>query len=412
MLKRFYNKKYMSMALHTLATLMLLILLAAVIFRYRELRAVTATAVAAMSPILWALVISYFCNPLMSLGERYVFGWLDRFARFPKRGKRILSLILSYLVILLALAGMLLLSIPEIVNNYESLVSNLTKFVLTAIDWVDGVLHLANIDSIEQLVLKNSDRILAAMTAALSSLVTSLLDFIVVLILSVGLSFFMLLYKEAWTAGLKRIALSLLPRRLYAEVSDTLVFANRTFGRYLLGSVFDSILVGLETFLVLLICGVPYAALVSVIVGVTNLIPYFGPFIGAIPSFFIILTQDVFKAFLFLLLILIIQQIDGNLINPRIVGKTTNINSMWVIIAITVIGGWLGILGMVIAIPLFSVIYMLVRRFVNARLEKRGMTTETAEYASAFSVSQYRKSITPEKEPNKKRKKEEKEDGK
>ena len=91
-------------------------------------------------------------------------------------------------------------------------------------------------------------------------------------------------------------------------------------------------------------------------VGTTNIIPYFGPFIGAIPSFFIILTEDAFKAILFLVLVFVVQQIDGNIINPRIVGKTTSINSMWVILAITVIGGWLGIIGMVIAIPLFSVI--------------------------------------------------------
>ncbi len=412
MLKQFYDKKYMSIALHVLATLMLLILLAAAVFRFGELKAATSGAVAALRPILVALVLSYFCNPLMKLGERYVFGWLDRFPRFPGRGKRVLSLILSYLVILLAIAGMLLLTVPEIANNYESLVSNLTSFVLTAIEWADGILHLANIDSIADMVVKNSDRILASTAVVLSSLVTSLLSLVVTVILSVALSFFMLLYKEAWTAGLKRIALSLMPRRLYAEVSDTLLFANRTFGRYLLGSVFDSILVGLETFLVLLICGVPYAALVSVIVGVTNLIPYFGPFIGAIPSFFIILTQDVFKAFLFLVLVLIIQQIDGNLINPRIVGKTTSISSMWVIIAITVIGGWLGILGMVIAIPLFSVIYMLVRRFVNARLEKRGMSTATEEYASAFSVSQYRESMAPEKKRRKRTKKSKGGDGK
>ncbi len=412
MLKSFYNKKYMSIALHTLATLLLLITLAAIIFRFEKIEAATAGAVAALRPIVFALILSYFCNPLMNLGERYVFGWLDRFPRFPKRGKRVFALLLSYLVILLVISGMLLMTIPEIINNYESLVTNLTGFVLTGIEWVDGILNLANADSIAELVMQNSDRILAAVAATLTDLLTSVLGFFLILILAVALSFFMLLYKEAWTAGLKRIALALMPRRLYAEVSDTLVFANRTFGRYLLGSVFDSILVGLETFLLLTITGVPYAALVSVIVGTTNIIPYFGPFIGAIPSFFIILTQDVFKAFLFLILILVIQQIDGNFINPRIVGKTTSINSMWVILAITVIGGWLGLLGTVIAIPLFSVIYMLVRRFVNARLRARGMTTETSYYASSFSVSQYRKSLTPEEERKRRIRKERKGDGK
>lgn len=390
MLKRFYNKKYLSIALHAFFSIAVLILLAAIFLRFSELRATVSDFLGILRPVLIALVLSYFCNPLMNLGERYVFGWLDRFPRFPKLLKRILSLLLTYLVILLIVAGILLLTLPEIINNYESLIENLTEFVLIGVEWVDGVLHFANIDSISELIVKNSDRLLGMAADLLASGAIAILGFLYSLILAFVLSFFMLLYKEAWTAGLKRATVAVLPRRWYAEIHDTLIFANHTFGRYLLGSVFDSVLVGLETFTALLIFGVPYPALVSVVVGMTNIIPYFGPFIGAIPSFFIILTQDVFKAFLFLILVLVIQQIDGNLINPRIVGKTTSINSMWVILAITVIGGWLGILGMVIAIPLFSVIYMLVRRFVNTRLEKRGLTTETDTYAASFSVSQFR----------------------
>ena len=392
MLKKFYNKKYLSISLHALATIAVGILLAAFFFRLGEIRAASAKVSAILRPITVALILSYFCNPLMKLGERYVFGWLDRYPRLRGRFRRVLSLLLSYFVILLVIAAMLLLTIPEIVNNYESLITNLTNFVLVGVGWADKLLNFANMDSISALILKNSDLLLGMAADLFASGIMAILRIGFILIFSVVLSFFMLLYKEYWTAGLKRAFLAILPRKLYAEIGDTLIFANHTFGRYLLGSVFDSILVGIETFLLLTIFGVPYAALVSVIVGVTNIIPYFGPFIGAIPSFFIILTQDVFKAFLFLLLILIVQQIDGNLINPRIVGKTTSINSLWVILAITVIGGWLGILGMVIAIPLFSVVYMLVRRFINLRLERRGLTTDTAAYASFFSVSQFRRS--------------------
>ena len=391
----------MSIALHTLAALMLAILLVVFFLRFSEIEAAFSGAMTILRPIVVALILSYFCNPLMKLGEKYVFGWLDRFPRFPKRGKRIFSLLLSYLLILLVIAGILLLTVPEIVNNYESLITNLTNFVLIGVEWVDSILHLANIDSISELIVQNSNTLISMAAGILADVAVAFLNLVFVLVLSVVLSFFMLLYKESWTAGLKRITLSLLPRRWYAEINDTLIFANRTFGRYLLGSVFDSILVGLETFLMLTIFGVPYAALVSVVVGITNIIPYFGPFIGAIPSFFIILTQDVFKAFLFLVLILVIQQIDGNLINPRIVGKTTSINSMWVILAITAIGGWLGILGMVIAIPLFSVIYMLVRRMANARLEKKGLTTDSEAYASAFSVSQFRRNEEKEQQQQK-----------
>ena len=391
MWKKLYHKKYFTIALYALAVIFALILLLAVSLHIDTLREVLSGILRILRPITIALVLSYFCNPMMNIGERYVFGWLDRFPRFPKIFKRIFSLLLSYLLILVLIAAVLLLTLPEIINNYATLIGNLTSFVLTAAGWADDILHLANMESLEQLVIKNSDRILAAVAPLLTDLLARVSTLAVTIVLATVLSFYMLLYKEFWTAGLKRTMAAILPRRWYAEMTETLSFANRTFGRYLLGSVFDSILVGCECFILLFVFNVPYAALVSVLVGVTNIIPYFGPFIGSIPAFFIILTQDAFKAFLFLGLILVVQQIDGNMINPRIIGKTTSVNSMLVILAITAIGGWLGIIGMVIAIPLFSVFYMLVSRFVNRRLEAKGLPTEREPYENAFSVSHYKK---------------------
>ena len=394
MWKKLYDKKYMTIAAYALAVIAALILLVAFVLRFDDIRSTVNGLLAPLRPIIWALVLSYFCNPMMKIGERYVFGWLDRYPRIPRKTKRVLSLILSYLLILSVIAGVLFLTVPEIVNNYVHLIENLTNFVLIAVEKIDNLLDIANIDNIESLIVQNSHKILSSAASMAAGLVLKLSSITFTLILAWVLSFFMLLYKEAWTAGLRRTATAILPKKLYAEVTDTLSFANRTFGRYLLGSVFDSVLVGCETFLALWIFDVPYRSVVSVLVGITNIIPYFGPFIGSIPAFFIILTQDTFKAFLFVVLVLVIQQIDGNLINPRIIGKTTSINSMWVIIAITVIGGWLGIVGMLIAIPLFSVIYMLISRFVNTRLAKRGLPTDRAYYEASFSVSHYRKSET------------------
>ncbi|MBQ2719444.1 MAG: AI-2E family transporter [Clostridia bacterium] len=391
MLKRFYNQKYMSIAAHATLGIAAVILVVALFVRFGEIRTALGDLLAVLRPITIGLVLAYFCNPLMKLGERYVFGWVDRLRHVPRITKRVLSLLLSYLLIVAVIAGVLLLVLPELINNYESLIGNLTSFVLKGVSWADEVLNLVNADSVAGLIQKNSDRLLGLAASLLAEAVATVTGAVATLTISLVLSFFMLIHKEVWTAGLKRTVAAILPRRSYAELCDILTFANRTFGRYLVGSVFDSLLVGCEVYLLLLIFGVPYSGLVSVMVGVTNIIPYFGPFIGAIPSFFIILTQDTFKAFLFLVLILVVQQIDGNFINPRIIGKTTNINSMWVILAITVIGGWLGILGMLIAIPLFSVIYMLVRRAVHARLARRGLPISREAYASVFSVSHYRK---------------------
>ena len=391
MWKKLYDKKYMTIAAYALSVIAALILLIAFVLRFADIREAVNATLRPLRPIFFALILSYFCNPMMKIGERYVFGWLDRYKRVPRKTKRVLSLMLSYLLILAVIAGILFLTVPEIVNNYVDLIENLTNFLLLAVDKIDGVLNFANATTIESMIVENSHTILSSAASIAASLVLKLSSLTFTLILSWVLSFFMLLYKESWTAGLRRTVTALLPKKLYLEVIDTLNFANRTFGRYLLGSVFDSVLVGCETFLALWIFDVPYRAVVSVLVGLTNIIPYFGPFIGSIPAFFIILTQDTFKAFLFVVLVLVIQQIDGNLINPRIIGKTTSINSMWVIIAITVIGGWLGIFGMLIAIPLFSVIYMLISRYVNTRLGKKGLPTDRTYYEAAFSVSHYRK---------------------
>ena len=391
MWKKLYDKKYMTIAAYALAVIAALILLIAFVLRFGDIRTATGSILRPLRPIFWALILSYFCNPMMRIGERYIFGWLDRYPRIPRKTKRVFALILSYILILLVIAGILFLTVPEIVNNYVHLIENLTNFLLIAVDKIDGLLNIAKIDSIEDLIIQNSHKILSSAASIAADVVLKLGSIAYTLILAWVLSFFMLLYKESWTAGLRRTVTAILPKKLYLEITDILSFANRTFGRYLLGSVFDSVLVGCETFLALWIFDVPYRAVVSVLVGLTNIIPYFGPFIGSIPSFFIILTQDTFKAFLFLVLVLVIQQIDGNLINPRIIGKTTSINSMWVIIAITAIGGWLGILGMLIAIPLFSVIYMLIGRYVNTRLEKKGLPTDREFYESSFSVSHYRK---------------------
>lgn len=390
MLKKLYNQKYMSIAIHATLGIAAVILVVAFGVRFQAIRTALSDLLAVLRPVTIALVLAYFCNPLMKLGERYVFGWVDRLRHIPPITKRVLSLLLSYLLILAVIAGMLLLVLPELINNYENLIGNLTGFILKAVTWADEALNLVNADSVADMIQKNADRLLDTAASLLAGVVSAVTGAVATLTLSSVLSFFMLIHKETWTAGLKRTAAAILPSRAYAEAADILAFANRTFGRYLVGSVFDSLLVGCEVFLLLTVFGVPYAGLVSVVVGVTNIIPYFGPFIGSIPSFFIILTQDVFKAFLFLALILIVQQIDGNFINPRIIGKTTNINSMWVILAITAIGGWLGILGMLIAIPLFSVIYMLVRRTVHARLARRGLPISREAYSAAFSVSHYR----------------------
>ena len=156
--------------------------------------------------------------------------------------------------------------------------------------------------------------------------------------------------------------------------------SNYTFGKFLSGKILDSLIIGIMTFIILYVCKMPYALLVSVIVGITNIIPFFGPFIGAVPSFIIILFVDPVKALWFLLIVFVIQQIDGNIIGPKILGDSIGISAFWILFAILVAGKFLGIVGMVIGVPLFAVVYSIIKEIVEERLRKKGLKVQTEDY--------------------------------
>ena len=159
-----------------------------------------------------------------------------------------------------------------------------------------------------------------------------------------------------------------------------MAFINKTFSAFISGKIIDSLIIGTICFIGMHILGLPYVILISVIVGVTNIIPFFGPFIGAIPSTIIMLTVDPIKALYFVIFILILQQLDGNVIGPKILGDSTGLPSFWVMFAIIVGGGMFGFVGMIVGIPAFAVIYTYVTRYVNHRLKSKGLPIETKVY--------------------------------
>jgi predicted PurR-regulated permease PerM len=172
---------------------------------------------------------------------------------------------------------------------------------------------------------------------------------------------------------------------LFSEkTADKLVYitnlANKSFSGYVSGQLIDSLMVGIITYIVMLIFGWPYPMLIAVIIGVTNILPFFGPFIGAIPSAIIILLINPWQALSFVIFILILQQIEGNIIAPRILGKSVGMSAIWVVFAIIVGGGLFGFVGMVIGVPTFSVIYTLVKEFIAKRLEKKNLSVNTNDY--------------------------------
>ena len=158
------------------------------------------------------------------------------------------------------------------------------------------------------------------------------------------------------------------------------------FGGFIDGKLLDSLIIGILCFVIMNLFQMPYSMLISVIVGVTNIIPFFGPFIGAIPSALIILTDSPLKCVYFLILILVLQQFDGNFLGPKILGDSTGLTSFWVLFSILLFGGLMGFVGMVIGVPTFAVIYDLIKKYSNWMLRKKQLSTDTAAYEELFAV--------------------------
>jgi len=177
------------------------------------------------------------------------------------------------------------------------------------------------------------------------------------------------------------------------EVVEKWRFIHLVFGGVIIGEIWDSVIIGILTFVWLSVLKMPYTVLISVIVGVTNIIPFFGPFIGAVPSAVLVLLADPKKCLWFLLSILAIQQLDGNIIGPKILGNSTGLSSFWVLFSILLFGGIMGPVGMIIGVPTFAVIYRLTAEWVNWRLKKRELSTVTDDYGDLKHIDEEKKTF-------------------
>ena len=225
----------------------------------------------------------------------------------------------------------------------------------------------------------------------ISNIATSLMSVgsaIVNLLLALIITIYLLLDRERYMNQCRKLFHTVSRNeRVNDAVYDTLHQANKMFGGFISGKLIDSLIVGIICFVFMLILGLEYPLLISVIVGVTNIIPMFGPFIGAVPCAFLLLLVSPKQCLIFIIFVVILQQIDGNIIGPRILGDSTGLSSLYVTIAILLFGSLFGFIGMIIGVPLFATIYYVVKRVAEYFLRKRGLPTETAAYGPDFRAS-------------------------
>ena len=236
-------------------------------------------------------------------------------------------------------------------------------------------------------LIPHTSVVIKTISSSVVGILSALWDFVIGFIISI----YVLASKEKFTAQAKKAIYALFETDSANIIIRNVRFANDTFVGFLGGKIVDSIIIGLLCYIGTTILQTPYSALVSVIVGVTNIIPFFGPYIGAIPSVLLIFMVDPLhplNCLYFILFILLLQQFDGNILGPKILGSSTGLTGFWVIFSITLFGGLMGVLGMIVGVPLFAVIYAGIRAFFNIKLQKKGLPIEAYRYEHVEYIDQ------------------------
>ena len=358
-----------------------------------------------LGPFVWGLVLSYLLNPLTRGIERHLFQPLAKRLYKGKRAAKAegfargMAVLASEIVMLAVIVALFYLILPQlyssivmIVDNSPIYIANLTKWVEQTLQdfpeletYISDALQSINtnvMDWARTTLLPGLGSMVSNLTAGLAYVVKGVYNLIIGIIVSV----YILSNMERFIAGVRRLTYSLFGIETAEKIRDGLAFTDKTFMGFINGKLLDSAIIGLICYIVCAILNMPYALLVSVIVGVTNIIPFFGPFIGAVPSALIILMVDPMKTLIFVIFIIVLQQIDGNLIGPKILGSSIGINGFWVMFSIILGAGLFGFWGMLLGVPVFVLIYTLIDGAVVKKLKKSDLPWETAEYVDLESI--------------------------
>ena len=400
------------------------------IYRYNGFTDFWKKLIQSIQPIIIGLVIGYLLNPIMHVIERNVLKLLDqekvkaRIKMSDRRKKKVARGlgIAGSLLFLVAIVVLLIAAIvPSIIQSIQGIVTTLPSEVRSLIDWINdfakGDSQVAAIAEkaitqasnffenwVQNTFLPQAEIYITSITSGVITGVKFVINVLVGLIISV----YVMASQEVFAGQAKKIIYAMFKPVRANVILETVRKSNEIFGGFISGKLLDSAIIGVIAYVVLVIMKMPDAMLVAVIVGVTNIIPFFGPFIGAIPSFLIIVLQNPIQGIYFLIFVVILQQIDGNIIGPKILGDSTGLSSFWVVFAILMFGGLWGFPGMLLGVPIMAVIYYVVDRIVRYCLRRRGIPVEEVDYNKLDEIDRDTNKPVYRKEDGERKKKREK----
>lgn len=418
-MRRFrWDKKYLYWGMTAFCVIACAILFFMALNHVSSLVGALGALVKILSPFIWGLVITYLLAPLMRSLERNFFLPLGK--KIYKKDKknrskgfaRGVSVLVSEIVLLTVMAALIYLIIPQLYSSIETIVLNSNTYITNISTWVTKLLEdypeivsyanetLGTLNS--SLLQWLNDKVLPELGSIVSNVTTGVyyvLMSIYNLVIGIIVSVYVLSNLEGFGASSKRLLYSIFPVETAEKIREGLAFTDRTFVGFINGKLLDSAIIGLICYIVCVILNMPYALLVSVIVGVTNVIPFFGPFIGAIPSALIILMVSPLKCLIFVVFIIILQQVDGNIIGPKILGSSIGINGFWVMFSIILGAGLFGFWGMLLGVPVFVVIYTGINKLIEKKLKQNDLPWEIQDYADMDHVDPISRQIIKKPRP-------------
>ena len=367
-----------------------------VIARADKVAAGLDTVAGILMPFIYGLVFAYLLCPLYNFIMRKCLTRLENKMKTKKRAMSISKCISTFVALvcfLVVVIGVVWLIVPDLVNSIISVGETLSDTVKDIQKWLANnadklpafqktvVVWASDAGSnitefIQKTLLPEYDNIASGIQAGVVGMLSFFKNFFVGIVICV----YFLNSKEYFAAQSKKLILVLFKERRSEKLMNLARFTNLQFGKFINGKLIDSLIIGILCFIFMTIFGWDYALLISCIIGITNIIPFFGPFIGAIPSALLLAVVDPKEALYFIIFILILQQVDGNVIGPKILGETTGLSSFWVMFARLVGGGLFGFVGMILGLPIFAVIYAYATKGINKKLAEKGYSVDLNDY--------------------------------
>ena len=395
-------KKYLHFSLAGFGSIALSIVFFFCIYRSESFLISISSFFGILMPFLYGGVIAYLLTPICVKLEKMFDKILVQKVKKPLKAKafaRQISVGLSLIIALLVLVGIFYLVLPQVITSVTNIVQstpdNMQKFYTwsenymnenpqitqyfnqISADWLEDFNSWIKTDlmvNVQMIVTEFSNRVMGAIGIVKN------------IVIGCVVSIYFLEGRDHFLAQSRKLTYCFFSEPMANAVLGEVRFANRIFGGFIRGKLLDSLIIGIICFVVLSIMNMPYTMLISVIIGLTNIIPFVGPFIGAVPCVLLILTVSPIQSIYFIIFIIVLQQFDGNILGPKILGQSTGVSGFWVLFSILFFGGLFGFVGMIIAVPVFAVIYNLISQFVNKKLREKNLSSKTDDYENLDKV--------------------------